>query len=268
LTDLNDFYDPDFYDLKIGPGSRVADIYLPLINNPSGNVLELGCGTGDVLIPIARTGVSCWGIDVVDSMLEKCRENLNREKKRIQNSVTLENADIKAFKLNEFFKYILMTNDIIAHLHTNEELLSCLSTSLDHLGPQGKLIFDISVFDLDYLAFAADPLNWTLRHRGNGVYDETHTVDVWERTQFDNLTGLLEAHFRYDILNKGGDITRSFNRKLVLKPRRLDEVKLALMAANFKIESVHRLERSPGDSAFLITAVPTNQSISIQNRGT
>ena len=44
-----------------------------------GAVLELGCGTGRILLPIARAGCSVVGLDNSRQMLARCREKLSAE---------------------------------------------------------------------------------------------------------------------------------------------------------------------------------------------
>ena len=44
-----------------------------------GPVLELACGTGRVLLAIARAGVPVTGLEVSPAMLDRCRDKLRAE---------------------------------------------------------------------------------------------------------------------------------------------------------------------------------------------
>jgi ubiquinone/menaquinone biosynthesis C-methylase UbiE len=57
------------------------------LGNP---VLELGCGTGRVLIPTARAGVEIVGVDASPHMLDVCRGRLRGEPEAVQSRVRLE----------------------------------------------------------------------------------------------------------------------------------------------------------------------------------
>src|SRR5437762_10140790 len=48
-----------------------AEFYRTLARESGGPVLELGCGSGRVLLPIAREGIACTGLDSSDAMLEE-----------------------------------------------------------------------------------------------------------------------------------------------------------------------------------------------------
>ncbi len=55
-----------------------AQFYVGLAKESGGPVLELGCGTGRVLLPIARAGVEIQGLDNSRPMLDLLREKLSR----------------------------------------------------------------------------------------------------------------------------------------------------------------------------------------------
>ena len=67
----------ELYDLA-SPYVKRADLafYLEEAEKSRGKVLEVACGTGRVLLPIARKGISITGIDQSPFMLERCHELL------------------------------------------------------------------------------------------------------------------------------------------------------------------------------------------------
>ena len=56
-------------------------------------ILELGCGTGRVAVPVARSGATVIGIDRSDSMLVRARTRVTRA--RLQSRVRLIRGDIR-----------------------------------------------------------------------------------------------------------------------------------------------------------------------------
>lgn len=53
----------------------------------SGRVLELGCGTGRILIPTAVAGCEIIGLSVSVHMLAKCRQKLDSQTQAVQKNV-------------------------------------------------------------------------------------------------------------------------------------------------------------------------------------
>ena len=64
-----------------------------------GPVLEVGCGTGRVLIPTARAGVEITGLDLSEHMLAICRERLREEPAEVQERARLVEGDMRDFEL-------------------------------------------------------------------------------------------------------------------------------------------------------------------------
>ena len=62
-------------------------------------VLEVGCGTGRVLIPTARAGIDIVGLDLSPHMLAVCRQRLQTESEAVRARVRLVEADMRDFDL-------------------------------------------------------------------------------------------------------------------------------------------------------------------------
>ncbi len=62
-----------------------------------GPVLEVGSGTGRVLIPTARAGINIVGLDLSAHMLSVCRRNLQKEPIEVRERVELIQADMRQF---------------------------------------------------------------------------------------------------------------------------------------------------------------------------
>ncbi len=79
----------EFYDVLPGyAGREDVRFYVDLALEVGGPVLELGCGTGRVLIPIARSGVSITGVDGSAGVLARCRSKLYAEPPGVRARVT------------------------------------------------------------------------------------------------------------------------------------------------------------------------------------
>jgi SAM-dependent methyltransferase len=108
-----------------------------------GPVLELGCGTGRILIPIARAGSTIVGLDSANQMLDRCRTNLSREPSAVQQRVTLHQGDMHDFDLGAAFALIIAPFRVVQHLTTVDAQLRFLGNVSRHLAPRGRFIFDV-----------------------------------------------------------------------------------------------------------------------------
>ena len=114
-------------------------------------VLEVGCGTGRVLIPTARAGIDIVGLDLSPHMLAVCRERLQKEPDAVRSRVRLLQADMRDFDLAQRFTLATIPFRPFQHLLTVEDQLACLSCIRRHLADDGVLILDLFNPSLDFL---------------------------------------------------------------------------------------------------------------------
>jgi SAM-dependent methyltransferase len=134
----------EFYDhMPIYQARRDAEFYLAQAVKSGGPVLELGCGTGRVLLPIARAGIEITGVDASELMLGKLREKLGREPAEVQARVKLAQAEMTNFEIGSKFALITIPFRPFQHLIRVEDEMQCLEQVRKHLAPGGRLVFDI-----------------------------------------------------------------------------------------------------------------------------
>ena len=108
-----------------------------------GPVLEIGCGTGRILLPIARAGCAVTGIDSSQRMLERCRAKLAAEPADVRARARVASHDMRDFDLGARFPLIIAPFRVLQHLTTIDDQLGFLATIGRHLAPQGRFIFDV-----------------------------------------------------------------------------------------------------------------------------
>lgn len=142
----------EFYDYII-PYRQRADVqfFVDEAVRCGGDVLEVGCGTGRILIPTARAGVRIVGLDASAAMLEECRRNLANEDAEVRKRVELSMADMREFQISRKFSLVTLPFRPFQHLLTVEDQIACLHCIREHLVPVGKLILDVFNPSLEYL---------------------------------------------------------------------------------------------------------------------
>ncbi|MBZ5674896.1 MAG: class I SAM-dependent methyltransferase [Acidobacteriia bacterium] len=131
--------------------------YVDLCRAAKGEVLELGCGTGRILIPAAESGCAITGLDQSGSMMDRCRTKLRALTPEVQNRITLIEADMTSFSLGRTFALATVPFRPLQHLISVEEQLSFLACVHRHLRPGGKLALDVFNPNLQALASAIHP---------------------------------------------------------------------------------------------------------------
>ncbi|NPV57840.1 MAG: class I SAM-dependent methyltransferase [Anaerolineae bacterium] len=134
----------ELYDQVI-PYRERTDVafYVETAKQYGGAVLEVGCGTGRVLVPTAQAGIPIVGMDLSQSMLDVCRDRLAAEPQAVQARARLVEADMRDFSLGETFRLATIPFRPFQHLISVEEQLACLAAIRRHLEPGGTLVFDV-----------------------------------------------------------------------------------------------------------------------------
>jgi len=148
---------PEFYD-HIVPYATRADVrfYVEAARECGGPVLELGCGTGRILVPTARAGVEIAGLDASEGMLDARRRRLRAEPPEVQGRVSLHRGDLRDFDLARAFRLVTIPFRPFQHLITVAEQLACLGAIRRHLTTDGRLVFDVFNPSIHNLAKPAD----------------------------------------------------------------------------------------------------------------
>ena len=145
----------DLYDYVVPYRERPdVDFYVQAALTSGGPVLEVGCGTGRVLIPTAQAGLEIVGLDLSEHMLAVCRERLAREPQAVQARVKLVQIDMRTFDLGRTFPLVTIPFRPFQHLLTVDDQLACLAAIHRHLEPGGRMVFDLFNPSIDALARA------------------------------------------------------------------------------------------------------------------
>lgn len=107
--------------------------WLALAERQGSPVLELGCGTGRVLLRLAEEGYSLWGIDYDEAMLAVLKEQITRN---FSHQPVLHQANMTGFQLPMQFPLILLPCNTYSTL-MKEKRLATLRAVEGHLSPGG-----------------------------------------------------------------------------------------------------------------------------------
>jgi SAM-dependent methyltransferase len=120
-----------------------APFYVDLAKRSGGTVLEIGCGTGRVLLRIAREGIAVEGLDNSPPMLGILREHLNAESPGVRSKVKLHQGDMRDFRLGRTFPLVIIPFRPLQHMYTQTEQLAALQVAAGHLSDSARLAFDV-----------------------------------------------------------------------------------------------------------------------------
>jgi len=139
-----------FYDLEYRNVSDDLEMYRQFAERCGSPVLELGCGTGRIVVHLARAGIRVTGIDGSRPMLEIARQHLSDDALLLRRARLVE-ADMRTFELKPRFRMALCAINSFMHLMTPADQKACLSVLHRHLVPGGLFVVDVFNPDLALL---------------------------------------------------------------------------------------------------------------------
>ncbi|MBM3789748.1 MAG: class I SAM-dependent methyltransferase [Acidobacteria bacterium] len=169
--------------------------YLELCSSAQGPVLELGCGTGRILIPAATAGRMVVGLDSSVRMLAVCRQKLLAEPVEVQERAELISASMTDFDLGRVFSLVTAPFRAFQHLLSPGEQLACFRCANRHLPIGGTLAFDVFHADLSDLI---EPTNeqekvefWGVELPGGRTLKRSHRIAGVHRAEQYNDVELI-----------------------------------------------------------------------------
>ena len=131
-----DDYAP-FYDWENARtlGKRDVPFWRNLALHCGGPVLELGCGTGRISLPLGRAGVPLVGIDRSTPMLKRARTRVRRA--RLASRVRLIRGDIRSLPFDGAFSMVLAPYGLLQSLLNDRDLTATLAEVRRVLRPGG-----------------------------------------------------------------------------------------------------------------------------------
>jgi len=134
-----------YYDEAYAVDGKLADLpfYLGLAQSTGGPVLELGCGTGRVLLSIARAGIAIDGVDNSLPMLDRLRRKLELEAGHVRDRVSAFEGDMRNFRSQRKYALVIIPFRPMQHMYKVEDQLAALRTAGFHLQDGGLVAFDV-----------------------------------------------------------------------------------------------------------------------------
>jgi len=238
------FYDLDYAGME-------AD--LPMLGQFAARcgspILELACGTGRVLLPLARQGYQVTGVDISAAMLDRARHKVCSE--GLEERICLARQDMRNLELDGPFSFVFVVSSSFQHLLTVDDQLAVLARVRRHLSPGGLFLVDLFNPDLsrllDFQGRVTLEKTMTDPETGRPVLKvHSQTVDLGQQIVYTTLI--------MDEMDDRGRVQRTLF-PFPLRYMFRGEVELLLRHAGFALEAIYGsydLDEYSGDSERLI----------------
>ena len=125
--------------------------YMKWAKRHGGPILELACGTGRLLLELAKAGYEIDGIDLSETMLGNAQERINDQPQEIQSRIRLYKMDMSHFNLDREYSLIIIADNSFRELKKTNQQRSCLQCIHQHMRADGKFLMTERRFDISHL---------------------------------------------------------------------------------------------------------------------
>lgn len=215
----------DVYAADMGSSMAFDDVgwFRRQCDRRGGPVLELGCGSGRVMLPLLADGIDIIGIDRSLPMLRRLRTDARARGL----APHVAQMDLQALALDAPFALIMAPYSLVTYLPDKHDLDQWVASVVPLLAERGALILDAFVprevrpaesFQPDYA-----------RPFGDGTLERAKRVRAL-------ADGRNRIERRYRLIDADGGVREEFTTVDCIRPRAPGELAAALAGAGLRIE--------------------------------
>ncbi|HLO18256.1 MAG TPA: class I SAM-dependent methyltransferase [Anaerolineales bacterium] len=185
----------EFWDLFRGDTSTWEDrfFYLDVVKKYGGPVLDVGCGTGRILLDFMQQGNDIDGVDNSPDMLKL----LQQKAEKLNLHPTVYQQEMTELSLPRKYQTILVPSSSFQLLLDAALPPLAMNRFFENLLRGGVLVMPFMT-----LWKQGDPLESDFSREATRPEDEA-TIRRWQYSRFDPETGLEHTIDRYEIIQKG-----------------------------------------------------------------
>ena len=224
-----------YYDRYFTGVEGDLEFYLQAAKQAGSPILELGSGSGRILLPLAESGIHVVGIERSAEMLGLLRGKLAGLPAAQRRCLRFLASDMRAFALQERFRLAIAPYRVFQHLLNDDEQLQCLDRVRQHLHPRGAFV--LNLFDPGELGEQLEP---HLDARFSvGDRDCGHVVEVRFTRSFERSEQLLCQQLIFDEIDSGGTVRAHCETTLTLRYNSRRQTERLLAASGFEVAALY-----------------------------
>jgi SAM-dependent methyltransferase len=225
----------EFYDDDMGRRAPAGDIdfYVSQARLSGGPILELGCGTGRITIPMVKAGHEVEGADASLPMLNVLRAKADNHLTPLERErLSLREIDMRDYESSRSFALIICPYSAFNYLLEELEQTKVLEKARELLRPGGRFVLDTFVPHYDSLLCPDEHLFQDYEH---ALPDGS--VLRREKTIHKDLTNQINVVTRtYRFLSADGSETRRVVTQEKIRHFFHSEMRLLLQKCGFRVE--------------------------------
>lgn len=211
--------DAELYDVVYADYDDDIAFYVQEARQAGGPCLELGCGSGRVLIPVAEAGATVTGLDVAKPMLTRARRKVAALPDDVRARIKVDEGDMRSFMINTQFALIYIPFRAFLHLMQVSDQIAALNNIRRHLQPGGKLVLNFFDPSLEYIVGHSGPIGGAQHTTGETFVDPRsgNLLVEWATVHYSHHLQRIDQYFIYDEVDARGRVVGRLYRNLQMR---------------------------------------------------
>lgn len=228
-----------YYDVDMVGVNGDVGFYVEEAAKAGSPVLEIGCGTGRITIPIAEAGIRLVGLDFSPAMLDIARRKIGALPDEVGTRIELVEGDMRGFPLGRRFSMVAIPYRAFLHNLTVDDQKSTLRCARERLNDGGKLVLDVFDPRLDFISAhvgdAPTPLS-----RSESIHPDTgHRVVRSIQAFYELGNQIARCELAYEELDDQGEVISRNRSQITMRWVCRHEMEDLLGLCGFEIESLY-----------------------------
>lgn len=238
--DLHDFTDvAENYDLyldvmykKENNYEGFLDFYLDLAKEyGKDGVIDIACGTGAVLLHLAKNGIAVEGCDLSEAMVQVCKEKAAKEKL----DLNVFCGNMTNFKSDKKYSLAIIARSGFMHLLTREDQRQALLNIKDHLTEGG--ILALNTFQPHPMAQASQmqSSDTDYKYRLEYINKEGFREKIYNAITYDYINQIMYGNWKFETYDADGKLIGERIRPLKMRQTYISEFTYLAELCGFEI---------------------------------
>lgn len=189
-----------FYDLLYEDVHDIA-MYKRLAREFGEPILEIACGTGRVMLELAKLGYEVGGVDSSKVMLDTLRKKLDKLPADMKQHIKIKQADMRSFDMERRYRIAIIPFTSFFHLSSTKDREQCLRAAFEHVINGGKMVVD--VFNPD----ESREQN-ILRHEATKTDEKGNLISKFSTSTMNKTAKAINCYHFIDVTDKLGAVKR------------------------------------------------------------
>ena len=216
--------------------ARDVEFYRGLARETGDPILEVGCGTGRVAVPLAADGHEVVGVDLSSAMLRMAERRRSELEPAVAARLTFREGDMITLDLGREFALVLTPSRVFQFALTTEAQRAALAALRRHLRPDGRLVLDLFDPLLEFVVPGAPT-----GRNGELVHPSSGNRVTWEVTARnpDPARQIIVEDWTWQELAPSGEPLRTEVERLTLRWSTRSEMRLLFELAGLEVVAEH-----------------------------